>query len=120
MKEPSFKDFETRSGTLKVVWEWIGEGFHGDYNPDDSKDVPLLRFTCLKKTGFNNKDGAWEQMDDASYCTLMPIDSPKKYLKRGAEIILNAIKEDKNYKKRLEELSWFCIEDFEKKSKNKV
>lgn len=113
-KELSFKELEVKKGALKVVWEWIGEGNECDYNPDDPDDVPLLRFSCYRKTGKGNKWSDWEQMDDASYCTRMPINSPKKYLKRGAEIILDAI-EHESYKKRLEELSWFCISDFKGK-----
>lgn len=112
MKEPSFKDYIVinKAGDRRVTWEWIGEGWSGDYNEDDKSDTPLLRFSCDEKIG-----DAWIGMDDASYCTRMPIKSPKKYLKRGAEIILEAIA-DISYKRRLEELSWFCPEDF----KNKV
>jgi len=94
----------------RVTWEWIGEGWSGDYDENDPQDTPLLRFYCDKKV-----KGGWEEMSDASYCTRMPITSPKDYLKRAAEIILQAIEDGGSYKKRLEELSWFCPEDFEKK-----
>lgn len=113
-KEPSFKDYEIRKGNLKVVWEWIGEGWNGDYNDTNSEDEPLLRFSCYKKTGKGNSWDDWTQMDDASYCTRMPITSKKKWLKQGALEIIDAI-EHESYKRRLEELSWFEPEDFEKK-----
>lgn len=113
MKNPSFKDYVVRNkkGNRRVTWEWIGEGWSCDYNENDPDDEPLLRFSCDEKIGRQ-----WEGMEDASYCTRLPITVPKKYLKRGAEIILEAI-EDISYKKRLEELSWFCPEDFKKAEK---
>jgi len=102
----SFDDIELSSGGKKVVWEWIGEGWNGDFNPEDSDDVPLLRFSC-----YHFLNGDWQQMDDASYCTRMPISSNRFHLVKAAMIILEAI-EDCNYKKRLEELSWFEPQDF--------
>ncbi|MHA2403848.1 MAG: hypothetical protein ACXADH_12710 [Candidatus Kariarchaeaceae archaeon] len=103
-----FTDIEVIKGDRKVTWEYLGEGWCGDYDPDDPEDNPLLRFSCDELI-----DGDWEQMDNGSYCTRMPTNSPKEYLLRGAGIILEAIA-DICYKKRLEELSWFCPEDFEK------
>lgn len=111
MKNPSFKDYivKDRSGKIRVIWEWIGEGHDSDYNEDDGDDEPLLRFSCQKKEGRE-----WVEFgQDSSYCTQLNINTPKKYLKRGAEIILEAIA-DISYKRRLEELSWLCIEDFQK------
>ena len=109
-------DLELARGTHKVVWEYIGEGWSGDYNPEDSEDTPLLRFSCYEcdEHGFTMDADAWRQMDDASYCTRMPVGTPVQVLARAAGIILEAI-EDVNYKKRLEELSWFCPDDFEPK-----
>jgi hypothetical protein len=108
MKDPCFKDYEikNKSGNRKVCWEWIGEGWSGDYQEDDASDTPLLRFSCFEKIGRK-----WVEMNDSSYCTRMPITSPKSHLERGAKEILEAI-EDVCYKKRLEELSWLCPEDF--------
>lgn len=54
-----FEDFEVRSGPWTLVWEWIGEGESGDYDPDDPDDVPRLRASLyIGET----------QVD--SYCTL--------------------------------------------------
>ena len=110
--EHSFEDISFEKKGYRVTWEWIGEGWSGDYNPDDPEDTPLLRFSCDKLV-----NGDWEGMDDASYCTQLPITTPKKYLKRGAEIILEAIDTDSSYKRELEWLSWFCLDDFEKENK---
>ena len=103
-----FKEIVTlnRKRNRRVTWEWIGEGWSGDYNEDDINDLPLLRFSCDRKI-----DGQWEQMEDASYCTRMPISTPIQTLARAAAIILEAI-EDVCYKKRLEELSWLEPLDF--------
>jgi len=111
MKNLSFKDYivYNKNGSLRVVWEWIGEGHESDYNEDDPDDEPLLRFSCDKI-----EDGEWVGMDNASYCTQLNIKTPKKYLKQGAKEIIDAI-EHESYKRRLEELSWLCIEDFKGK-----
>jgi hypothetical protein len=106
-----FEEIEVIKGDKRVTWEYIGEGWCGDYDPFDPEDTPLLRFSCDERI-----DGEWEGMCDASYCTRMPTDSPKEYLIRGAEIIHDAIDTTASYKRELEHLSWFCIEDFEKKS----
>jgi len=116
-EDPSFEDLEVISGDKRVVWEWIGEGYNGDYNEADPDDVPLLRFTCDRRINDPDLDpddnNVWEGMQDASYCTLMPIDSPKEYLLRAAGIILDAIRTGDSYKRHLEQLSWFCPADFE-------
>ena len=112
MNPEDFEDFEVenKNGNRKVRWEWIGEGWNGDFDRNDIHDVPFLRFYCDKK-----ENGEWVEMENASYYTRMPVDSPKKYLKQAAEIILKAI-EKADYKRLLQELSWFCPEDFEKKT----
>lgn len=89
-------------GDLTAEWESIGEGFSGDYNPDDPNDAPLLRFSVLLNG---------EQIDDGSYCTLMPEGSDPAILLRGLELILDAA-ESSSPKRRLEELSWMRPEDF--------
>ena len=112
MKGLKFTDLELIRGEFKVVWEWLGEGLSGDYNENDEGDEPLLRFSCYKfeAPGFR-AEPEWLQMDDASYCTLLKVGTPLKVLAYAAGIILEAI-EDVCYKKHLEELSHFCLEDF--------
>jgi len=113
-------DLELVRGNRKVVWEYIDEGWSGEYNPNDPNDTPLLRFSCYEYRGgegFKVEEPLdWVQMDDASYCTRMPVGTPVRILAQAAAIILEAV-EDVCYKKRLEELSWFEPEDFTKRRK---
>jgi hypothetical protein len=57
------------SGPVKVELEWIGEGHHGDYNPADPQDEPLLRFYTYLRRGRR-----WETPEGplTSFCTLTP------------------------------------------------
>lgn len=71
--------------------------------------TPLLRFSCFKR---KDSQEDWEEITDSSYCTLLPVETPMPNLSAAATIILEAVK-DVNYKKRLEELSWLCMEDFD-------
>ena len=106
-----FDEVEVIIGNKKITWEYIGEGQCEYYNPDDPEDVPLLRFSCDEMI-----DGEWQQMDNASYCTGMPVQTPKRYLLIAAGIIYDAINTDGSYKKELEYLSHFCPDDFLTKS----
>lgn len=100
---------EVSDDLLKAEWENIGEGWSGDYDPDDPDDVNLLRFTIYIK----NDDGEWEQVDDASYCTSVPCDTPEEELKSKLETIfkeyrdvINEYPPDISVKKLGETLSW--------------
>ena len=63
---------------LRVDWYNAGEGYSGDYNPNDQDDLNLLRFDVYVKRG-----GKWEPVDDASYCTNMPASTPQALLERA-------------------------------------
>ena len=98
-------------GCRKVEWIDIGEGWSGDYNPDDPTDTPLLRFDVLELTKVeglfsDSPELEWEVLDDASYCTQMPADTSEADLRRAAEIIMDATYGKTNIKKICEELSW--------------
>ncbi len=60
----TFQDVVAEHDNIKVVLEHIGEGLNGEFDSEDSKDVPLIRFTIYK-------DG--EMVEDASYCTNLSI-----------------------------------------------
>jgi len=113
----SFVEVELIWKSMRVTWEWIGEGNEGDYNPDDPEDTPLLRFSCDHYIITDDGDGYWEGMEDASYCTQLPVDTPMRHLVKAAGIIMEAIDTDSSYKRELEHLSWFCPEDFDKPEK---
>jgi hypothetical protein len=106
-RDVSFEEIVVKRGNHRIEWEWIGEGNSGDYDPADPEDVPLLRFTVSDYTR-----GFWNQLDDGSYCTHLPVSTPVCHLVRAAVSILEAA-EQPLPKKRFEELSWFNPSDFE-------
>ena len=89
-------------GGFLVQWVDIGEGNSGDYDPTDPTDVALLRFDIMRR----DDDGEWEQIQDGSYCTQMPIDTPAPFLRKALEYILAQIVKADNVNRRAEELSW--------------
>lgn len=97
--------FELVRDNHKVEWEDLGEGFGGDYT-GEKDDVALLRFSCYERIGTK-----WEPMEDASYCTRLPVGSPEKWLHNASESILTVL-ERSSYKRGLEELSWYSPSDF--------
>jgi hypothetical protein len=110
----SFTELALQRGDLRVTWEWIGEGWSGDYDADDPEDEPLLRFTVDKEVTMGNESG-WEQYDDGSYCTRMPVKTPTRILVDALGVILEAAEDslqNGSFKKRMEELSWLCPDDF--------
>ncbi len=114
----TFKDMELIDGNLKAVWEWIGEGVSGDYDPADKDDVPLLRFSCYKIDHWTaGLRPYWVPVDDASYCTRMHLQTPRRILKKALKHILKELKQEldagRSGKKAMESMSWLCDEDFE-------
>jgi hypothetical protein len=111
-REVLFESVSLVRGNLKVEWEWIGEGNDGDYDPADKEDEPLLRFSCSRRelVQLTGEDD-WEQLDDGSYCTQLPVTTPVSHLVRAALSILEAA-EQPSPKRRFEELSWLNPGDF--------
>jgi hypothetical protein len=93
-----------------VEWVSLGEGNLGYYNPEDPEDQELLRFDVSRR----DEDGEWEQIQDGSYCTLMPVDTSSEILQAALSYILREIGGGFNIKRRLEQLSWLSPEDFPK------
>lgn len=100
-------------GRVRVDWEALGEGLRGDYDPEDPSDIELLRFTAYLAT----EDG-WEQIDDASYCTNVPVGADPDALGRMICVIArkygNMLNSDpeQSVKKLGERLSWISLEDY--------
>lgn len=92
-------------GNVRVELESIGEGLGGDYDPDDPGDVELLRFTVLRR-----EDGEWEQIDDASYCTLLPESLDREKQGKAVDLIMEEVyyAASKGYRiaGTCEQLSW--------------
>lgn len=105
-------------GQVKVELEHIGEGFDGDYDPEDADDAPLMRFSVYGKPdgaewpglewGEPNAEG-WQAFNDASYCTHIrdDISVPAKldYLKRLMDEVYDDASAGKSIKKLCEHLS---------------
>lgn len=84
-----------------IKLEHIGEGYNGDYDEEDPNDVPLLRFTIFK-------DG--EQLNDGSYCTTLPINTPEdrqqEVLEEIMGMVFHPLKNGQSIKKICQTLSW--------------
>lgn len=85
----------------KVTFSHIGEGWNGDYNPNDPDDTPLLRFDIYEMV-----NGEWEQMDDASYCTGLSVDADPETIREALEVVMNSTYDLERVKREAERLSW--------------
>lgn len=110
-----------RDNVLRVDWYNAGEGICGDYNPNNSQDVNLLRFDVYimenPEVG-NDSDKSWRAVEDASYCTNMPTNVSKEILEKSLKYIFSeyrAVIDQYSYsslKKLGERLSWISDLDF--------
>lgn len=116
-----FTELELIKDNVKVCWWYADEGNDGYYQADDPDDVPLLRFDIAT---WDAEENWWVCLEDASYCTLMPIDTPKEILMRGLEKLMSVFYEDtlKGHvsKRMCEHYSWMSPEDFEDEENNEV
>jgi len=93
--EPDFEAVDLIEGGVMISLEWEGEGIQEDYT-GDFNDVPLLRFYVYKEEKdlantdtITEVDGKkWKQVDDASYCTHIPIDTPRDILEKLLKILM--------------------------------
>lgn len=94
--------------SIKVEWSELGEGVCGDYDSSDPEDVELLRFD-ISRWVYDH----WEDVEDASYCTQMPVSATPEQREAGLAMIMNAIYErassGQSIKKLCEELSWISL-----------
>jgi hypothetical protein len=79
----AFKPVAVSGGTHTVEWDYIGEGYSGDFIQSDKDDAPLLRFSVYLGTGEDR-----EEVDCGSFCTQITIDKPSHELVKLAERIL--------------------------------
>lgn len=90
---------------VRVAFEWIGEGWSGDYNPDDPEDEPLLRFTVYRRDGDELVD-----VDSGSYCTAVSALTNRDVVIRLALAILDRVEDHaragQSIRRITEELSW--------------
>jgi len=78
-----FTPYKVQVGDFAVEWEYIGEGYWGEYNPEEPEDAPLLRASLSYKG---------EDCNDGSYCTLAFVTTPLAELKLAAEELVCAVK----------------------------
>ena len=100
----NFFDVEAVVGDVRVTFEYIGEGECGDYTGEED-DVPLLRFYTFQKNEradeydidltehHEHPDWDWDGVEDASYCTRLPVDTDPVALEKMAKIIAEKMKE---------------------------
>ncbi len=125
-------DAETRLmiDNVAVVLEDIGEGWHGDYDPDDPDDEPLYRFSVYVQVdpesgapltaaqARSGVDATWEAVEDASYCTQLPCSVSPALRIRATAYLLEAFHDvlatspTTSVKKLGERLSWIKPTDF--------
>lgn len=92
----------------KVCVEWVelGEGVCEDYDPDD---IELLRFDVSVLVG-----SEWQAVDDASYCTRMPVSSTPEQradaLKWIMSEVYDGVMSGYSIKKLCEFLSWVGLD----------
>ena len=99
------------TNTVKVEWEYIGEGWYGDFDPTDLTDDPLLRFSVSVKDG-----DEWEYAEDASYCTQNEIDTDPNDLREIGVHIIRAfeecVQEGRGWKQEMANASWWTPDPF--------
>lgn len=95
---------------VKVEWVRLGEGWSGDYDPEDLEDEELLRFDVSRL----NDDGEWEDPGDASYCTQVPVSAAPEQRAKLLQQIMDTVYEPLmggySIKKICEELSWMDLD----------
>lgn len=104
-------EVEKVDGDVKVTLTWIGEGYSGDYDPDDPKDEKLLRFDVYRRVyPWNDDTPVWEAVDCGSYCTMLPADTSEAKLENAVHILMRHFKplveRDVSVKRIAEQMSY--------------
>ena len=60
---------------VRADWYRAGEGFCGDYNPNNPDDEELLRFDIYYR---EDENAEWKEVEDASYCTFVSVDDDEE------------------------------------------
>jgi hypothetical protein len=127
-------DFETievvsADGLVMVELDFIGEGSSGEFDPEDSSDEPLLRFTLFRRWSADLDqdkfailcdtdaygDGEWAAVRDGSYCTQINAFGSKPKHEAAAMYILRQVEDEvrclRRNKRHWEGLSWIGLDD---------
>jgi hypothetical protein len=104
-------DDELRRGVVAVRFVELGEGYDGDYDPADPRDVELLRFDVLR---YDPTTMAYEAVDDGSYCTRVPVDTDpitrRLLLTKLLDTVHDRVCDGRSIKKPCEDASWMVPE----------
>lgn len=77
-------------GRWKLEWDHIGEGFQGDYDPEDPEDVRLYRANLYYWVD-NTVEPDFYPLDDASFCTTAPVGTPTRTLQWLSEMLFRGL-----------------------------
>lgn len=92
MSEVSFSH-----GRYRLEWVDLGEGWNGDYNPDDPNDRPLLRADLY---------GDGEMLDSGSYCTGIRVGTPNDILQRMSNDLFFDLPDNPEHFRRRDMEKW--------------
>jgi hypothetical protein len=76
-------------GPVRVAWTRLGEGWCGDYDPDDPDDEELLRFDVYLR----DEAGEYQPVRGASYCTRFPVEADGQLKHLALRLILGLVYE---------------------------
>lgn len=84
-------EYRVSNDRWTVCWEDIGEGYDGNYNPDNPKDAPLFRIYV--------EDADGNHVENCSYCTLAIVGkATEDDLTRLSNLLFTALdKEDRKH-----------------------
>ncbi len=97
------------------------EGVDGDFDPNDPKDEPRMRFDLDE---FDAAEDDWVPVDARSYCTQVSARLPKNELEFAARLILrrfiSARESGSSAKRAAERLSWISTSHVQRSLRNEL
>jgi hypothetical protein len=90
-------------GDVKVTLEHIDEGYDGEFDPDDTEDEPLLRFTIFVKDALRTKyaelgelsdpdlEASWADISNGCWCCQVSDNLSDAEKAVAAEMILDLV-----------------------------
>ena len=106
------EELELIKDNVKVCWTNIGEGYNGDYNPEDPDDKNLLRYDVYVYDDESDREGYWRAVEDASYCTYVPANTDNETLMKLLKVLMRQFYDvlhdniNASVKKLAEAMSW--------------
>jgi hypothetical protein len=105
------EEYEATVGKVTVCFIDIGEGYSGDFDPEDPTDVPLYRVDVTQDIG---ADLTVEDGDTASFCTNIRLDLKdydyQSLAQKAAEYAAAFIADDGSTRGAAERISWWTTD----------